>query len=141
MSVLSAPAVDLPASAEPAPIIELTGVQKTYDTGSVTFQALRGIDMTVAESDYVAIMGPSGSGKSTLMHILGCLDVPTTGRYRLAGVDVGSLDEGRLAEIRNRRMPAGTSHSTTSPVRYPRTAVPIGARTEIRPRSASASWG
>jgi putative ABC transport system ATP-binding protein len=95
----------LPAQpASPVPILDLAGVRKTYETGAVAVDALRGIDMTVAESDYVAIMGPSGSGKSTLMHILGCLDVPTAGTYLLAGEDVGSLDERRLADIRNRRI-------------------------------------
>jgi putative ABC transport system ATP-binding protein len=98
-------AESLPAQpASPVPILDLAGVRKTYETGAVAVDALRGIDMTVAESDYVAIMGPSGSGKSTLMHILGCLDVPTAGTYLLAGEDVGSLDERRLADIRNRRI-------------------------------------
>jgi len=86
------------------PILELVGVRKTYQTGTLTVEALRGIDMSVQESDYIAIMGPSGSGKSTLMHILGCLDVPSAGVYRLAGEDVGQLDERRLADIRNRRI-------------------------------------
>jgi len=87
-----------------APILDLVGVRKTYRTGSMTVDALRGIDLRVDEGDYVAVMGPSGSGKSTLMHILGCLDVPTGGSYRLAGEDVGQLDERRLADIRNRRI-------------------------------------
>jgi putative ABC transport system ATP-binding protein len=82
-------------------IIELEGVRKTYATGSVSVEALRGIDVSIGEGEYVAIIGPSGSGKSTLMHILGCLDVPTEGRYELAGRDVSHLDEAALARIRN----------------------------------------
>jgi putative ABC transport system ATP-binding protein len=82
-------------------IIALEGVRKTYATGAVSVEALRGIDVRIAEGEYVAIIGPSGSGKSTLMHILGCLDVPTEGRYELAGRDVSHLDETALAQIRN----------------------------------------
>jgi len=86
------------------PVIQLEGVGKTYSTGSVFVEALRDVSLSIASGEYVAIMGPSGSGKSTLMHILGCLDVPTTGRYLLAGDDVGRLSEFELAEIRNRRV-------------------------------------
>lgn len=84
-----------------SPLIRLQGVWKTYDTGEVQVDALRGIDLTIAHGDYVAIMGPSGSGKSTLMHILGCLDTPTRGSYVLDGEEVASLSSGRLAELRN----------------------------------------
>jgi putative ABC transport system ATP-binding protein len=84
-----------------ADVIELEGVRKTYATGAVSVEALRGIDARIGEGEYVAIIGPSGSGKSTLMHILGCLDVPTEGRYELAGRDVSHLDEAALARIRN----------------------------------------
>jgi putative ABC transport system ATP-binding protein len=86
------------------PVIELQEVKKVYRTGAFEVEALRGVSATIAEAEYVAIMGPSGSGKSTLMHILGCLDVPTSGTYRLAGEDVSSMSEVDLAEVRNRRI-------------------------------------
>ena len=86
------------------PLLAMTGVRKVYDTGAVQVEALRGIDLTVEPGDYLAIMGPSGSGKSTLMHIIGCLDVPTDGRYELDGEEVATLSEKQLAEIRNRRL-------------------------------------
>ncbi|MEV5003613.1 ABC transporter ATP-binding protein [Nocardioides sp. LML1-1-1.1] len=85
-------------------MIELEGVRKTYRSGTVEFEALRGIDTTVRAGEYVAVIGPSGSGKSTLMNLLGCLDVPTEGRYVLAGDDTSRLDETALAAIRNRRI-------------------------------------
>jgi putative ABC transport system ATP-binding protein len=85
-------------------LIELEQVRKTYDTGHVQVDALRGVDARIDEGEYVAVTGPSGSGKSTLMHILGCLDVPTSGSYHLAGEDVSELSETRLAEVRNRRI-------------------------------------
>lgn len=85
-------------------ILRLEDVTKVYRTGTLSVAALRGVSFTVEEGEYVSIVGPSGSGKSTLMHILGCLDVPTTGRYWLSGQDVSHMDEAELAEVRNRHI-------------------------------------
>ena len=85
-------------------LLSMEGVRKTYNTGSIAVDALRGVNLTVDAGDYVAIMGPSGSGKSTLMHIIGRLDVPTAGRYELDGVDVSSMTEKDLADVRNRKL-------------------------------------
>jgi len=85
-------------------VIEIAGLQRIYRLGNVDVAALRGIDLTIAAGEFVAIMGASGSGKSTLLHILGCLDRPTAGAYRLEGVDVKSLDDEALAAIRSRRI-------------------------------------
>jgi len=92
------------SDAPTGPVISLTDVRKTYRSGSIEFEALRGVCLSIEQGEYVAIMGPSGSGKSTLMNILGCLDVPTEGKYLLAGEDVGDMDEIDLAQVRNRRI-------------------------------------
>ncbi|HEY5430766.1 MAG TPA: ABC transporter ATP-binding protein [Solirubrobacteraceae bacterium] len=87
-----------------APVIDLDEVTKTYHLGDISVHALRGVSATVQRGEYVAIMGSSGSGKSTLMHILGCLDIPTGGVYRLNGMDVRTADDDELADLRNREI-------------------------------------
>ena len=86
----------------PEPIIALAGVTKTYGSGPTAFNALRGVDLTISEGDFVAVMGPSGSGKSTTMNILGCLDTPTSGTFRFKGHEVQSLDRDQRALLRRK---------------------------------------
>ena len=85
-------------------MIELDSVTKVYRMGEIDVAALSGVSLSIMQGEIIAIMGPSGSGKSTLMNILGCLDVPTSGRYVLEGEEVGQLRDNRLAEIRNRKI-------------------------------------
>jgi putative ABC transport system ATP-binding protein len=89
-------------SAVPAmpPLIELRGVTKVYGKGAAAMSALRGVNLRIAQGEFVAIMGPSGSGKSTCMNILGCLDTPSAGNYYFAGVDVGALSRKQRALLR-----------------------------------------
>ena len=83
-----------------APLIELRAITKTYGEGQAAFQALRGVDLQIAQGDFVAVMGPSASGKSTAMNLLGCLDTPTTGDYLFRGIHVEQLDRNQRALLR-----------------------------------------
>lgn len=85
-------------------MISIERMDKIYKNGALEVQALFDIDLEIEEGEFTAVMGPSGSGKSTLMNILGCLDRPTTGRYRLEGEDIGTLTDNQLAEIRNKKI-------------------------------------
>src|SRR5687768_5651791 len=100
-------------STEPAPpsaekagkkLIQLENIRKVYDSGENAVTALAGIDLQIDRGEFAAIIGPSGSGKSTLMHILGCLDTPSTGKYWLDGEDVATMSARALAKIRNRKL-------------------------------------
>jgi putative ABC transport system ATP-binding protein len=93
-----------PLQQERPPLVELQGVTKVYGSGTAEMQALRGVDLRIAEGEFVAVMGPSGSGKSTCMNILGCLDTPTTGRYLFKGVDVGALTRNQRALLRRHHL-------------------------------------
>ncbi|HZO90232.1 MAG TPA: ABC transporter ATP-binding protein [Chthonomonadaceae bacterium] len=88
----------------PQPMLRLRDIRKTYIMGDQEVQALDGLDLDIHMGEFVAIMGPSGSGKSTLMHIIGCLDVPTSGSYQLDGIEVSEMDDYELAHIRNRKI-------------------------------------
>lgn len=85
-------------------LIHLESICRSYEMGSETVHALRGVTLEIARGEYVAIMGPSGSGKSTLMNVIGCLDTPSSGIYELNGHNVGEMDDNELAEIRNREI-------------------------------------
>lgn len=88
----------------PDKIIEIKGLKRDFAVGSEIVKALKGVDVSVMNNEYLAMMGPSGSGKSTLMNLLGCLDTPTAGTYNLNGTDVSSLKDDDLAEIRNKEI-------------------------------------
>ena len=93
-----------PPRLHPASVIDVRDVSKTYAIGTIRVPALRGVSLRIERGDFVAIMGSSGSGKSTLMNILGCLDIPTSGRYLIDGTDAHDLDEDELSDLRNRKL-------------------------------------
>ena len=85
-------------------ILEVKGLRKEFHVGDITVRALRGIDLTIEQGEFVAIMGTSGSGKSTMLNILGCLDKPTAGEYWLDGIAVAGLSKNELASLRNKKL-------------------------------------
>jgi putative ABC transport system ATP-binding protein len=85
-------------------MIQMTAIRKVYSTGRMEVVALKGVDLTIGDNEYVSIVGPSGSGKSTLMNLIGCLDTPSSGTYMLSGENVAGLDRNQLAEVRNKRI-------------------------------------
>jgi len=87
-----------------APVVQLDGIHKIYDSGEVQVHAVRGVTLTIQRGEFIAVMGASGSGKSTLMNLLGCLDRPTRGNYHLDGVDVSQLNRNELADVRNQKL-------------------------------------
>lgn len=94
----------LSTSPQKPPLLRLRDIYKLYTMGDQEVRALDGVDLDVTEGEFVAIMGPSGSGKSTLMHIVGCLDVPTSGSYQLDGIEVAEMDDYEQAHIRNQKI-------------------------------------
>jgi putative ABC transport system ATP-binding protein len=95
---------DMAVARQEQPLLVISDLVKTYVLGSARVEALRGISLQVTRNEYLAIMGPSGSGKSTLMHMIGCLDTPTSGSYRLEGQRVSEMNDRQLALVRNKRI-------------------------------------
>ncbi len=141
-------------------VIRATGLRKTYRLGEVDLEVLKGVDVEIRRGEYVAVMGPSGSGKSTLMNIIGCLDVPSEGRYLLEDREVSSLGPNELADVRGRRIGfvfqtfnllprASALENVALPLYYQRSpgareaaakaleSVGLGARTHHRPTQMS----
>ena len=85
-------------------MIKMENIRKVYDTGKIEVEALRGIDLHIKKNDFVTVIGPSGSGKSTLMNIMGCLDKPTTGEYKLNGQNIKNMNDNELSELRNKEI-------------------------------------
>jgi putative ABC transport system ATP-binding protein len=104
MAILSQPVAEVDDRSKSATVIQIEDVHKYYDLGENRVHALRGVSVSIARGEFVAIMGASGSGKSTFMNILGCLDKPTGGRYLLEGIAVSDLSKRELAVIRNRKI-------------------------------------
>jgi len=95
---------DSSAAPPVAEVIRIRNIEKIFQVGEVPVRALRGVDLTISQGEFVAIMGPSGSGKSTLLNILGCLDRPTSGQYFLGGEDVAKMDDDTLSSVRGQRL-------------------------------------
>jgi putative ABC transport system ATP-binding protein len=103
MNISPSPITTVPQTS-PSPIIRITNVSRRYQMGTETIHALRDVSLSIAQGEYVAIMGPSGSGKSTLMNLIGCLDTPTSGSYELNGTNVSEMDDNHLADVRNKEI-------------------------------------
>jgi putative ABC transport system ATP-binding protein len=103
MNISPSPIATVPQTS-PSPIIRITNVSRRYQMGTETIHALRDVSLSIAQGEYVAIMGPSGSGKSTLMNLIGCLDTPTSGSYELNGTNVSEMDDNHLADVRNKEI-------------------------------------
>ncbi|MCM1566351.1 MAG: ABC transporter ATP-binding protein [Dehalobacter sp.] len=97
-------AIEISRAAKAAVVLETAGLKKSYKMGNVTVEALKGVDISVRQGEFVSIIGPSGSGKSTLLNLIGCLDRPTGGRVLIDGVDVSQMSDGKLTDVRCRKI-------------------------------------